>query len=391
MDPYYFDWAATSPMSERSIKAYTDTVRAYRGNPSALHKEGVEAAKFLSREREKSASLLKVSAKQIVYTSGATESNSIVLQSLLWRRSPGKVIISAIEHDSILQYRRLLENKGFNVVFLKAPQGYVDPESVAKALDDKTQMVCIMQVNNVLGTVQDIPSIAKVIRSYGQTTGRSIHLHCDTVQAIGKIPFDLPSMDVDSASFSAHKFQGPKGTGILFLKSGNLEPLSRGGGQEYGYRAGTENIGAIAAMNTALEDSLDSLDSVYSHITKLRDRFEDNIGKEKNLLSLLSPSIASDRPVSPSIVSLAVKGIPSEVFTRVMYDRGFCISSGSACSNNAPKKGEGVLAGASISSEDAASAIRISFGPETQLSQIDELTETLVRQANLMRSMIRKR
>jgi cysteine desulfurase len=391
MNPYYFDWAATSPMSERSIQAYTDTVRSYRGNPSALHKEGVEAAKFLAQERKKSASLLKVSSKQIVYTSGATESNSIVLQSLLWRRSPGRIIISAIEHDSILQYRRLLENKGFEVILLKAPKGYVDPEALAQVLDNKTQMVCIMQVNNVLGTVQDIPSIAKTIRAFEQTTGRSIHIHCDAVQAVGKIPFDLSSLDIDSASFSAHKFQGPKGTGILYLKSGNLEPLSRGGNQENGYRAGTENIGAIAAMNTALADSIAAIDTTYAHALTLRTHLESNLLKHGDRFSLLSPSTTCGLPFAPSILSVAVKGIPSEVFTRVMYDRGFCISSGSACSNNAPKKGEGILAGASIAPEDAASAIRISFGPDTQITQIDELSATLVRQAALMGSLIRKR
>lgn len=391
MIPYYFDWAATSPMSERALEAYMHTVRAYRGNPSALHKEGVAAAKFLASERARSASLLGVSAKHIIYTSGATESNAIVLQSLLWRRSPGRVIVSAIEHDSVLQYRRLLENKGFDVVVVKAPNGYIDAEAIAKALNDKTQMVCVMLVNNVLGTVQDINKVSTVIKAYEQSIGRSIHLHCDAVQSIGKIPFELNSLGVDSAAFSAHKFQGPKGTGILYLPAGNLEPLSRGGAQEQGIRPGTEHIGAIAAMNVALEDALLSMKTSYARALALRTRFEQNIKPFAKTITLLSPSIHTGMTITPYIISLAVQGIPSEVFTRVMYDRGFCISSGSACSHNSPKKGEGILSGAGISPDNAASAIRISFGPETDEHQIDALTTTLLEEANKLAILKRKR
>lgn len=338
-----------------------------------------------------SASLLHVAPKQVVYTSGATESNAIVLQSLLWKRQPGRVILSAVEHDSILQYRRVLETKGFEVITVKAPNGYVDAETLVSQLNAQTQMVCIMLVNNVLGTVQDMPAITKAIRSYEETTGRSIHIHCDAVQAIGKIPFDLGSLDIDSASFSAHKFQGPKGTGILYLRSGFLEPLSRGGGQELGIRPGTEHIAAIAAMNVALEDSIQQGEQNLEHGIQLRKRLEEHLAPHTDVCRLLSPSITSGATVTPFIVSLSMKGIPSEVFTRIMYDRGFCISSGSACSNNAPKKGEGVMNGASISPADAASAIRISFGSETGTEDIDALAETLVQEARNMAHTIRKR
>lgn len=391
MIPYYFDWAATSPMSERSIQAYVDTARNYRGNPSALHKDGTAAAKVLASERERSARLLHVSPKKIVYTSGATESNAIVLQSLLWRPNPGQVILSAIEHDSVLQYRRILESHGYEVTLLPAPGGYVDPDDLSKALCENTRMVCIMLVNNVLGTVQDIQALSRVIRSHEQSTGRSVHLHCDAVQAIGKIPFDLSSRDIDSASFSAHKFQGPKGTGILYLRADSWEPLSRGGNQERGIRPGTENLAGIVAMNEALEETLSDQDRFLEQGERLRRVFEACIANETQVVKLISPAYESSRSCTPFILTCTVPKIPSEVFTRIMYDKGFCISSGSACSNNASKGSEGMLGGANITHEDAASAIRISFGRDTDEKQVRLLAETLIREARSLASIMRKR
>ena len=391
MTPYYFDWAATSPMSERSIQAYVDTARSYRGNPSALHKDGSTAAKALATERERTARLLHVAPKTIVYTSGATESNAIVLQSLLWRPNPGRVILSAIEHDSVLQYRRILEAHGYEVTLLPSMGGYVDPNDLAAALSENTHMVCIMLVNNVLGTVQDIQGLSRVIRLHEQSVGRSVHLHCDAVQAIGKIPFDLGSIDVDSASFSAHKFQGPKGTGILYLRTESWEPLSRGGNQERGIRPGTENLAGIAAMNEALEETLSEQDRLLQQGRQLRSVFEQCIAEESHVLRLLSPSYESNRSCTPFIVTCTVPKVPAEVFTRIMYDKGFCISSGSACSNNAAKKTDGMLGGAGIPYEDAASAIRISFGRDTDEKQVRLLAETLIREARSLAPIMRKR
>jgi len=391
MIPYYFDWAATSPMSERSIQAYVETARNYRGNPSALHKDGVAAAKALHAERERTARLLKVSPKEIIYTSGATESNAIILQSLLWRPNPGRVVLSAIEHDSVLQYRRILESHGYEVELVRAPGGYVDPESLAQALNETTQMVCIMLVNNVLGTVQDMSELTRVIRNHEQRYGRRVHVHCDAVQAPGKIPFNLGSLGVDSASFSAHKFQGPKGTGFLYLRSESWEPLSRGGGQERGIRPGTEHLAAIVAMNIALEEALLTEGESLEQGALLRRLFEKSIAEEGSLVKLISPPFTSFHQCTPFIFTCVVPHIPSEVFTRIMYDKGFCISSGSACSNNASKGSNDLLTGAGIASTDAGSAVRISFGADTDEHQIRLLAETMIREARKMSSLMRKR
>ena len=390
MIPYYFDWAATTPMSDRAIQAYVNAAKTYRGNPSALHKDGVEAAKALAHERETSADLLSISPKQVHYTSGATESNGIVLQSLLWKRCPGRVLISAIEHDSVLQYKRILENRGFEVVFIKAPGGYISIEALKHALTDTTQMICIMLVNNVLGTVQDLEGVSRLIRSHEQQTGKSVHIHCDAVQAIGKMSCKFSSLDIDSASFSAHKFRGPKGTGILYLRSPSIEPLSRGGGQEMGIRPGTEHIAAIASMNAALFETLEQEKELLAHSYELRTQFEQIISGYEHAIRLVSPSIHGTSSIVPSIFTCVVPGLPSEVFTRIMYDKGFCISSGSACSNNAPKGSSGVLSEAGISSTDADSAIRISFGKETTSEQVQLLAETLIQESKKLKSIIRK-
>lgn len=390
MIPHYFDWAATSPMSDRSLDIYVETAKTYRGNPSSLHKDGKDAARFLQQERNKTARLLGASSKQIIYTGGATESNAIVCNSLLWRRSPGRVIISAIEHDSILQYRHVLESKGFDVVFVPAPGGYVAPRDIAEKLTEHTNMVCVMLVNNVLGTVQDIKGIASAIRSFQATTGRPIHFHCDGVQGIGKMQVNVSSLDIDSASFSAHKFQGPRGTGILYQRGETLQPLSRGGGQEFGLRAGTEHVAAIAAMNAALEDTLSNLEHRIVHAANLRRVFEQELARF-NTVSLISPPCDGPGEIVPNICTIAVDAIPSEVFTRILFDKGFCVSSGSACSNNTPKKGETLLAACQVSPDRASSAIRISFGHTTTEDEIRMLAQTIGKESQSMGRLTRRR
>jgi len=390
MTVQYFDWAATSPISERALSAYTESARTYRGNPSSLHEDGRAAARFLTMQRQASARLLGVQPQQICYTSGATEANAIIMQSLLWRRQPGKVILSSLEHDSILQYRRLLETYGFEVVIVGAPKGYVDPKEIAANLDERTQMICLLLVSNVLGTVQDIASVSSLLARHRQETGRRVHLHCDAVQAIGKITFDLDKLGVDSASFSAHKFQGPRGTGMLYLGTSTVEALSRGGAQEQGIRPGTEHVAAIAAMNVALEDALAQEQEHLLRARRIRRAFERRLEDHAGLM-LLSPSVDSGLAATPYICSVAAQGVPSEVLTRILYDMGYCVSSGSACSNNAPGKKHGLLVSAGFSPSLASSAIRVSFGPDTAEDEIIGLADAIGTEAGKLKKITRKR
>ncbi len=390
MNVYYFDWAATSPISDQALRAYEHTALSYRGNPSSLHKEGIAAAKALDHERKHSAALLGVSADQIHYTSGATESNGIVLQSLLWKRNPGRIILSALEHDSVLQYQRLLTTFGFEVVILNAYRGYIDPQELSDALTENTQLVSIMLVNNVLGTVQDIPTLSAIIRSHEQKTGKHVHFHCDAVQAVGKISWSLAQLDIDSAAFSAHKFKGPRGTGMLYLRSPGVEALSRGGGQESGIRPGTEHLAAIAAMNAALAGTTEDLDTTLQHLHHLRAHLEHLLADHHEMVHMLSPLSTERSDIAPSIVTIAAPGVPSEVLTRILYDQGFCVSSGSACSNNAPKGAKNLLVHNGFSPRESDSAIRISFGVDTEQDQIDLLCEALIREVHTIKSIRRK-
>ncbi len=362
---YYFDWTATTPMSESAIEEYSSCARKYIGNPSSTHQLGNQAALRLEEERIKTATLLGTKPSNIYYTSGGTESDSIIISSLLKSPSPGEIITTGIEHSAVLEWRKTLEAAGWKFTILQCPNGYLKPENLEKALNDKVKMVCVMKVNNVTGTIQDTKAITNIIRTKEIEYGRHIHFHCDAVQALGKIPLNLDKEDYDSAAFSAHKFQGPRGVGILYNKNNAISALSRGGGQEKGLRAGTENLPGICAMNKALNESLTSLEEKYQHIFQFRNRIED-VSKELGC-KLLSPSSMDidNKFFSPYIICISVKPIPSEVFLRVMSDKGFCLSAGSACSSNTKGKAEGVLAAMNVDPMDRRSSIRISFGAGT--------------------------
>jgi cysteine desulfurase len=365
----YFDNAATTPMGLEALQTYEKTATEYIGNPSALHKEGLKANAYLQQCRNSIANLLEVPSQTLVFTSGATESNSIILNNLVWTQRPGQVILSGIEHPSVAEYARLLRQLGWTVTSLNAPAGFVRAEDLQAALTDQTRLVCCMLVNNVVGSIQNITKLVGIVRDYQAKTGRKIHFHTDAVQALGKIPFSLSDLKVDSASFSAHKFNGPRGIGILYTTNSGLQSLSRGGGQENGVRPGTENLPAIAAMTTALENAFSSLKEHLENATEINAMLREELSE----FTILSP----EKDASPYILNLSVAPLPSEVFARILYDQGFCISSGSACSNNAKQKGETVLSSMLIHPSDARSSIRLSLGFNTTLPEARELSSTI--------------
>jgi len=371
----YFDWTATSPMGKRALEVYADTAVNFPGNPSSTHPLGVLAKQRLEDERKAIASMLGCPASELYFTSGGTESNAIILSSLLRSPNPGEIITTGIEHAAVLEFRNVLEAAGWKFTALPCPGGYLEPERLEEALNDKVRMVCVMRVNNVTGTVLDIKGIASVVRKYSSKTGRPIHIHCDAVQALGKIPFSVKDADIDSASFSAHKFCGPRGVGMLWCRNKAVQSLSRGGGQEKGLRPGTENLAGICAMGAELKLSSDSLKENYNKVLGFRCKIE-----EASLASgytLLSPSKDSGKEFSPYIINICVKPVPSEVFLRVMSDKGFCLSAGSACSSNSRGKAESVLAAMNIDHERRMSSIRISMGRDTTEENVSALCTAL--------------
>ena len=372
---HYFDWTATSPIGQTALEAYSDIAVKYIGNPSSTHPLGVRAKERLEAERSSIASMLGTKPEFIYFTSGGTEADSIVLSSLLNSPSPGEIITTGIEHAAILEWKNALESHGWKFTALRCPKGYLEPEALREALNEKVRMVAVMKVNNVTGTILNTKAVVKIVRDYEKTTGRKIHIHCDAVQALGKIPFSPESEDLDSAAFSAHKFCGPRGVGILYNRNKALVSLSRAGGQEKGLRGGTENLAGICAMGAQLNEVLHDLDENYSKVLAYRGKIQTAVSDAG--YTLISPSNDSELEFSPYIINICVKPIPSEVFLRVMADKGFCLSSGSACSSNSRGKAESVLAAMNIDSKDRMSSIRISLSYLNTVDEVDMLCRAL--------------
>ena len=372
---HYFDWTATSPMGQKALEIYSDTATRYIGNPSSTHPLGVEAKARLEAERESVAAMLGVRSGEIFFTGGGTEGNSIILSSLLNSPSPGEIITTGIEHAAILEWKKTLESAGWKFTTLRCPGGYLSPDALREALNDKVRMVAVMKVNNVTGTVLDTTALVKVVRDFEKIAGRHIHFHCDGVQALGKIPFFPAAEDIDSASFSAHKFCGPRGVGILYNRNKAISALSRGGGQEKGLRPGTENLPGICAMGAQLHVALEDQEALFDRILAFRTKIE-NAALDSGY-TLISPSCNSGKDFSPFIINICAKPAPSEVFLRVMADKGFCLSSGSACSSNSRGKAESVLTAMNVDPASRMSSIRISMGSGTTQEATDELCTAL--------------
>ncbi len=366
---HYFDNAATTPMSKQAIHTYVSVTESYVGNPSALHQEGLKAKELLEGLREKSAHLLDVPPSTLYFTSGGTESNAIILNHILWKPQKAEIILTNIEHPSIKEYGTFFRQLGWKVIYLDAPHGFVPPEDLKKALSDKTRLVCCLLVNNVVGSIQDIASLVAVVRKKEAETGRKIHFHTDAVQALGKIPFSLTALGVDSASFSAHKIHGPRGVGILYNTNASVTALNRAGEQERGLRGGTENLSGISAMVTAMEEAHSVQDTAYKQVMKINTLLRERL----SFLPILSPT----QLYSPYILTVSVKPWPSEVFTRLLYAKGFCVSSGSACSNNAKQKNQGVLLAMQVDPQDAKSSLRLSFSKETTIEKAELLSQAI--------------
>lgn len=369
---HYFDWTATTKISENALNEYVRVSEKYFGNPSSNHSIGQEAKQILDQSRCKIAEMLKTGSDNIFFTSGGTESNSIILNSLLAYVSPGEVLTTSIEHSAILEHKSSLESHNWKFTTINCPNGFIGTERLNKALNPSVRMVCIMYVNNVIGSVQPLEECIRIVRNYSKSINRNIHIHCDAVQALGKINVDLSKLDIDSAAFSSHKFFGPKGIGILYNRNKAVTSLSKGGGQEKGLRPGTENLPAIAAMTKALSDSITELDTNYTVVSEYRNQVMRACSS--NGFHIISPI----NNCSPYILTVAPAGIPSEVFLRVMADKGFCLSAGSACSSNIKSKTESVLSSMNILPDIRRSAIRISFSKYNTQEEINLLIENLI-------------
>ncbi len=368
----YLDWAATSPPKAAVLDEMTACAMKYYGNPSSLHEEGRRAAEKREEYRRRCALVLGCKPEELLLTSGGSESNNMVLSSLYQRRDKGRIIISGLEHPAVWEPAQLLKKQGWEVKSLNPDsRGFILPEKLKKLVNEDTKMLLIMGVHNESGIIQPLKELAALLR---ETAKRPVHFHSDLVQQAGKIPLDLGTLDLDSASFSAHKFQGPRGVGLLYHKK-PLAGIYRGGGQEMGSRPGTENLAAFAGMTLALEEIPQILEKL-PEASRRMNRLMEGIKALPQAKLLPKGRFENRKRFSPWILNCAFPPLPGEVLVRVMDEAGFAISTGSACSSN-KKSRTRALEAMGIPYKTAFSSIRISQGEETTMDEIEAFLETL--------------
>lgn len=376
----YLDNAATTKMSETSIKAMLPYMNEIYGNPSSLHSAGQTAAQALNDARERIAGCLGCSAREITFTSGGSEADNqaIISAAKLGERSGKKHIIStAFEHHAVLHTLKKLEKQGFEVTLLDVHEnGIITADEVKAAIRPDTCLVTVMFANNEIGTIQPIAEIGAVCREKG------VIFHTDAVQAAGHIAINTQEMNIDMLSLSAHKFHGPKGIGVLYARKGiPLSVLIEGGAQERGKRAGTENIPAIMGMAAALEEACRNAEENAKKVSAIRDRLIDGLSKIPH--SVLNGD-AENR--LPGNVNFCFEGIEGESLLLLLDDKGICASSGSACTSGSLDPSH-VLLAIGRPHEIAHGSLRLSVSEENTLDEAEYTIKAVSDVVELLRGI----
>ena len=364
----YLDNAASTRVSKPVIELMNKAMDEDYANPSAKHLKGMEAEKYLKEAAAKIAKTMKVSEKELVFTSGGTESNNMALiGAAMARQRYGKHIIStAIEHSAVHQVLVHLADLGFEYSILKVDEkGQISLEELKSLLRADTILVSVMYVNNEIGAVQDIKAIADIVHGYN----KDIYMHTDAIQAYGKFKIFPKKEGIDLLSVSAHKLHGPKGSGFLYIDERvNIKPIIYGGGQQRGLRSGTLNIPGIAGLGEAAKEAYEDFDKEVEYICGLRDYLIDEIKK----LNDEGIKLNSEKGVkfAPHVLSISISGVRAEVLLHAMEERGIYIASGSACSSNHPGL-SGTLKGIGLKEEFLSSTVRVSFSKYNNKEELD--------------------
>ncbi len=366
----YFDHAATTPPYEDVAKTVAEVMARHYGNPSSLHRLGEESSKLLDKAREVSAAALGVRPREIVFTGGATESNNMAIKgAALQFTGRGKHLITTeTEHPSVLESVKQLVSWGWEATVLPVDgNGNVTAEQVREALRPDTVLVSVMHVNNETGAVQPVEDIGRLLKS----AAPRVLFHVDGVQGFGKLPLSLTDGGIDLYSLSAHKLRGPKGVGLLYVREGlQLAPLLAGGGQEGGYRSGTENIPYIVAFSKALRLAAEGRDARATVMYRLREQLIQGLAELPEL------AVNSSAQGSPHIVHFSYPGMKAEALLHMLEEEGFYVSTRSACSSKRSEPSR-ILLAMGKSKEIASSGIRISMGDEHEERDIDALLAAL--------------
>ncbi len=365
MKQIYLDNNATTPVDERVLDAMLPYLKGMYGNPSSVHFSGREAKAAMENAREQVAKFINADPSEIYFTSGGTESDNIALKgaALLKKDKRNHIIVSSIEHHAILESAHHLEKEGFKVDYLGVDKdGFVSPDELKDKITDKTSIVSIMQANNEVGSIQDIPSLSAITKEAGAV------FHTDSVQAAGKIKIDVDELGCDMLSISGHKVYGPKGIGIIYIRKGKrITPLFHGGHHEKKRRAGTENIPGIVGLGTALELAESLRESEHHRLDALAEFFIDGVMKAVPNVYMNGPR--NNRRVS-STVNLSFEYIEGESIILSLDMKGIGVASGSACTSGSLSASH-VLAAMSVPIELAQGSIRFSMGRFTTKDDLE--------------------
>lgn len=368
----YLDNSATTRCSESVKKVVVQAMTEDYGNPSSLHKKGLEAERYIRTAKERICKILKADENEIIFTSGGTESNNLAIigTAMANKRSGTHLITSKIEHASVRNVMHYLEEQGFRVTYLSTDTyGCVSLEELEEAVCGETILVSIMHVNNEIGTVQPIEEIARIVKKKNPKT----YVHTDSVQGFGKLPVVPKRMGIDLLSVSGHKIHGPKGVGFLYVKDKvKIKPVLFGGGQQKDLRSGTENVPGIAGLGQAALEVYEHFNEKTEHMFELRKYFIEQLCHMENV----SINGYKDERNAPHIVSANFDGVRSEVLLHALEESYIYVSSGSACASN--KKAESAtLEAIGKSKAQAEGTIRFSFSVDTTKEQLEYCIQKL--------------
>ena len=368
----YLDNSATTRCSDQAFALMQKVLLEDYGNPSSLHMKGVEAERYVKAAREKIAKTLKVTEKEIIFTSGGTESNNLAILGTAFanRRAGNRIITTAVEHASVANPMKFLEEEGFEVIYLPVDEnGVISLKDLEEALSDQTILVSLMHVNNEIGAVEPVEEAAALVH---EKCPKAL-VHVDAIQSYGKFRIYPKKSGIDLLSVSGHKIHGPKGSGFLYVKEKTkIKPIIYGGGQQNGMRSGTENVPGIAGLGEAAAEIYEDFKEKQDRLYALKERFI----REVTTIPGVSVNGKTGRDSAPHIVSVSVEGVRAEVLLHSLEDKQIYVSSGSACSSNKPAVSR-TLKGIGLKQNLLDSTVRFSFSVHTTEEEIDYAADVL--------------